>query len=77
MTIQVLGTGCAKCKALEANAEKAVRELALAVKIGKITDLQEIMKFQVMSTPGLVIDGELKAVGRVLSADEIKRMLAE
>ncbi|MCL5734371.1 MAG: thioredoxin family protein [Actinobacteria bacterium] len=77
MTIQVLGTGCAKCKALEANAEKAIRELGLDAKLEKVTDLKEIMKFQVMSTPGLVIDGQLKASGRVLSAEEIKQILTK
>jgi small redox-active disulfide protein 2 len=76
MIMQVLGTGCAKCKALEANAEKAVRELGLDIKVEKVTDLKEIMKFQVLSTPGLVIDGQLKVSGRVPSADEIKQMLS-
>jgi len=74
-TIQVLGTGCTKCKALEANAEKAIRELGLDIKVEKVTDLKDIMKFQVLSTPGLVIDGQLKTSGRVLSAEEIKQML--
>lgn len=74
--IKVLGTGCSKCKTVQANAEKAVRELGLDVEVEKVTDMREIMAFQVMSTPGLVIDGEVKATGRVPSADEIKKMLS-
>lgn len=75
-TIKVLGTGCKKCKTVQANAEKAVRELGLDVEVEKVTDMREIMQFQVMSTPGLVVDGEIKTTGRVPSTDEIKQMLA-
>ncbi len=73
--IQILGTGCAKCKTLMANAEQAVRELGLDAEFEKVTDITEIMKYGVMSTPGIVIDGETKASGRVLSAQEIKKIL--
>jgi small redox-active disulfide protein 2 len=76
MKIQILGTGCAKCKALTANAEKAVRELGLEAEIEKVTAIQDIMKFQILMTPGLVVDGQVKAAGRLPSVDEIKRMLA-
>lgn len=75
-TIKVLGTGCSKCKTVQANAEKAVSELGLDVEVEKVTDMKEIMQFQVMSTPGLVVDGEVKATGRVPSTDEIKQMLS-
>lgn len=76
MKIKVLGTGCSKCHALEANAKQAVREAGLDIEIEKVTDLREIMKFQVLSTPGLVIDDQVKMTGRVPSVDEIKKMLA-
>jgi len=75
MTIQILGTGCAKCKTLMANAEQAVQELGLHAVIEKVTDITDIMKFQILMTPGLVIDGQVKAAGRVPSVDEIKQML--
>jgi small redox-active disulfide protein 2 len=75
MTIQVLGTGCTKCKTLTANAEKAIRELGIEAVIEKVTDITDIMKFQILMTPGLVINGQVKAAGRVPSAGEIKQML--
>jgi small redox-active disulfide protein 2 len=73
--IQVLGTGCAKCKQLTANAEQAVAELGLGVAVEKVRDLREIMKFKVMSTPALAVDGVLKSTGSVPSPDEIKKLL--
>lgn len=76
MKIQILGTGCARCKTLTANTEKAVQDLGLKAEIEKVTAIQDIMKFKVLMTPGLVIDGQLKAAGRVLSTDEIKQMLS-
>ncbi len=75
MKVQILGTGCAKCKALLANAEQAVAGLSVPVEIEKIDDLKEIMKFRVLATPALAIDGVVKAAGRVLSSDEIKNLL--
>jgi len=76
MKIQILGTGCVKCKTLTANSEKAVQELGLKAEIEKVTGIQDIMKFQILMTPGLVIDGQVKAAGRVPSTEEIKQMLA-
>lgn len=73
--IQILGTGCPKCEKLAENAEAAVREMADEYDIEKVTQINEIMKFGVMMTPALAIDGEVKAVGKVLSPDEIKKML--
>jgi small redox-active disulfide protein 2 len=62
---------------LTANAEKAVKELGLPAEIEKVTEIEEIMKFQILMTPGLVIDGKVKTAGRVPSPEEIKKMLQE
>ncbi|HNW91741.1 MAG TPA: thioredoxin family protein [bacterium] len=75
MKIQILGTGCPKCKQLTANAERAVQEKGLAAEVVKVTDLNEIMNFGVMLTPALAIDGTVKSVGKVLTAEEIKALL--
>jgi small redox-active disulfide protein 2 len=74
--IQILGTGCPKCKKLAENAEAAAQSLGLQCDIKKVTDINEIMKFGVMMTPALVIDGQVKTVGKVPSPQEIERMLA-
>ena len=74
--IQILGTGCPKCKALAQNAETAAKELGLEYTLEKVTDIKEIMKFGVMSTPALVVDGQVKVVGKVLSPEQIKEMLS-
>jgi len=73
--IQILGTGCPKCAQLAKNAEMAAHQAGLPCEIEKVTELQEIMKFGVMLTPGLVLDGEVKASGKVLSAEEIRQLL--
>ena len=73
--IQILGTGCSKCKQLTVNAETAVKSLGIEAAIEKVEKIQDIMKFGVMTTPALVVDGQVKSAGRVLSADEIKRLL--
>lgn len=73
--IQILGTGCPKCKKLAENAEAAAKELGIEFEIEKVTDINEIMKFGLMITPALVVDGEVKVVGKVVSPDEIKGML--
>ena len=75
-SIRILGTGCAKCKKLAKNAETAAKELHLDFEITKITDIPEIIKYGVMATPALVIDGEIKVAGKVLSVEEIKNMLS-
>jgi len=74
--IQILGTGCPKCKKLAENAEAAAKELGIEFEIEKVTGINEIMKFGVMVTPALAVDGEVKVVGKVPSPDEINRMLA-
>jgi len=73
--IQILGTGCPKCKKLAENAEAAAKELGIEFEIEKVTDINEIMSFGVMMTPALVVDGDVKVVGKVPSPDEINRML--
>ncbi len=73
--IQILGTGCTKCMKLTANAEEAAKESGVTYEIEKVTDIKKIMEFGVMMTPGLAIDGEVKAVGKVLSVEEIKKIL--
>lgn len=73
--IQILGTGCPKCKKLAENAEAAAKELGIEFEIEKVTDINEIMKFGVMMTPALVVDGDVKVVGKVPSPDEINQML--
>jgi small redox-active disulfide protein 2 len=75
MRIQVLGTGCAKCKQLTANAEKAIAALGLAVRVEKVEDVREIVKFGVMTTPALVVDGKVRAAGKVLTADAVMDLL--
>jgi len=73
--IQILGTGCPKCKKLTENAEKAARELGTEYEIIKVTDINEITKFGAMITPALAIDGKVKSIGKVLSKEEIKKIL--
>jgi small redox-active disulfide protein 2 len=73
--IQVLGVGCAKCKALAVNAEAAARAVGGA-QMEKVESLQEIMRFGVMITPALVVDGKVVSAGKVLTVDEISRLIA-
>ena len=73
--LQVLGIGCPKCKKLAENTEAAARALGIEYEIEKVTDINEIMKFGVMMTPALAVDGEIKAVGKVISAEEIKSLI--
>ncbi len=75
MKIQILGTGCPKCKQLMANAEKAVETSGVDAQVEKIDQVQEIMKFGVMSTPALAVDGDVKSAGKVLSVEQIQQML--
>ncbi len=75
MKIQILGTGCPKCNQLYQNAQQAVAELAVDAELEKVTDLNAIMAFGVMVTPALAIDGQVKASGKVLTAEAIKEMI--
>jgi small redox-active disulfide protein 2 len=74
--IQILGTGCPKCKMLTANAEAAVKALGIEATVEKVEKIVDIMKFAVMTTPALVVDGQVESAGKVLSADDIKKLLA-
>lgn len=75
VNIEVLGTGCAKCKNLLKNVEKAVQESGVKAEIIKVDSIQEIMNRGVVMTPGPFIDGEAKAMGRLPSVEEIKKLL--
>lgn len=75
MKIQILGTGCPKCRKLTEVAETAARELALDYEMEKVTDLKEIVSFGVMMTPALAVDGQVKVAGKVPSVGEVKAML--
>ena len=74
--IQILGTGCARCRDLTANVEKAVQGLGIEARVEKVTEITDIMKFQILMTPGLVINGQVKAAGRIPPVEEIMQMLA-
>jgi len=73
--IQILGTGCAKCQKLAAVADEAARALGVPYDLQKVTDLKQIMSFQVMSTPALVVDGKVKLSGRVPTVEEAKQLI--
>lgn len=75
MVIKILGTGCAKCKKLEANAKKAVKSVGIEATIEKVEDIQDIMAYGVMNTPALVIDEDVKVMGRLASPAEIEKFL--
>lgn len=76
MKIQILGTGCAKCKQLTENAEAAAREMGIAYEIEKVRDIVEIVKYGVMATPALAVDGKVKLVGKVATPAEIRVLLS-
>lgn len=71
MKIEILGTGCPKCRELEAVTRAAVEQSAVQAEITKVTDMNDIIDFGVMMTPALVIDGEVKVTGRVAKSSEI------
>lgn len=76
-TIQILGTGCPKCKKLAEHAEQAARALGIEYELVKVTELSEIADMGLMITPGLAIDGEIKSSGKVLSPKEIEALLRQ
>ena len=76
MKIQILGTGCAKCKKMAEVAEKAAKELGIDYEMEKITQIVDIMQFGVMSTPGLAVDGKVLVAGKVPTDEKMKEMLS-
>ncbi len=77
MKIEVLGTGCAKCVALENVVKEAVAKSGKFAQIEKVDDIMKIMVYQVVSTPGLVIDGKVVSTGKLLSVDEVVALMNE
>jgi small redox-active disulfide protein 2 len=75
MLIQVLGTGCTRCKTLHEMVKKAVQDTGVDAQVEKVEDIEEIMAFEVLMTPALVINGEVKAAGRVPNVEEVKKMI--
>ena len=75
MVLQILGSGCPKCQTLAQNAQAAIDEVGVEASVEKVTDMDKIMDMGVAMTPALAIDGEVKSVGKVLSADKIADML--
>jgi len=73
--IQILGTGCAKCQKLAENAKQAADSLGLEYEMEKVTDINDIMKFGVMTTPGLAVDGKVLVTGKVPSPEELAGLL--
>ncbi len=75
MKIQILGPGCPNCQKLADNAQIAASELGIDCEVEKVTDITEITRLNVIMAPGLVIDGEVKSSGKILSPDEIKKII--
>lgn len=74
-TIKVLGPGCPKCKTTFHNVEEALKQLGIEAEIVKVEDIEEMMKYNILTTPVLMIDGEIKIKGRIAHIDEIKELL--
>ena len=77
MTIQILGTGCSKCKTLYELANRALQETGVAASVEKVEDIQKILEFDILMTPGLAIDGQVKTAGRIPDLEEMKRLILE
>ena len=77
MKIQILGTGCAKCEKLAELAKQAAEAAGIEYTLEKVKDINDILAFGVMSTPALAVDGTVKVMGRIPSADEIKKFLGK
>jgi small redox-active disulfide protein 2 len=75
-TLQILGSGCARCKTLAANTEEAAKRLGIPYRMEKVTEITKIMSFGVMSTPALAVDGAVKFAGKIPTTEEIQRILA-
>ena len=77
MKIQILGTGCPKCRKTYENAEQAINDLGISADLEKVESIKDIMSFDVMVTPAVAIDGKVKVSGKVPSVDEIKTYISE
>lgn len=77
LEIKILGTGCPKCKSLDKVTRKVVEEAGLDANIEKVEDIMEIMKFGIIATPGLVVNGEVKVSGRLPSEKEIRSIITQ
>ena len=77
MKIQILGSGCPKCKQLEANAREAIAKAGIEAEVEKVSDIDKIMEMGVMMTPALAVDGEVKSVGKLLGVEQILPFLAD
>jgi small redox-active disulfide protein 2 len=77
MKLEILGTGCAKCRTLEENARKAADSLGVPYEIAKVSEITEIVKRGVMMTPALMVDGQVMSMGKVLSPAEISTILSD
>ena len=77
MDIKVLGPGCPKCQQTEKNVKEAVAEVGVDAKVDKVTNLLEIAKYGVFGTPAVVVDGQVKSVGKIPTKDEIKKWIAK
>jgi len=75
-TLQILGTGCPKCRKLTENTEAAAKSLGLEYRMEKVTEIAKIVAFGVMSTPALAVDGAIKFSGKIPTTEEIRRILA-
>jgi small redox-active disulfide protein 2 len=75
MKIQILGTGCPKCKQLTEHAQRAVNEMGIDCQVEKVTEMDRILSFGIMMTPGLAVDGEVVSAGKVLSVEKIREIL--
>ena len=76
MEIKILGSGCARCRSLEQATKEAITELGLNATVEKVEDIQKIMEYGVMRTPGLIVDGKIVSTGQVPSVKELKTMLS-
>jgi small redox-active disulfide protein 2 len=75
MVIEILGAGCSKCEQLAANAGEALKQTGINAEVNKVSRLNEIMKYNVMVTPALVVDGDVKSSGKVLSVEQIIKII--
>lgn len=74
--LQILGTGCSKCKRLTEQVEQAAKELGIEHQIERVTDIEQIISFGGMTTPALAVEGQIKVAGNIPSVDELKRLIA-